>query len=84
MSFDLKLANRRALVIGDTKGIGAATVEPLRDAGAQVVATARAAPLRPAEGVRFLAADLATTEGASAVGRRQRTLPHRTTAHMHG
>ena len=67
MTFDLQLANRRALVTGGTKGVGAAVVETLRDAGAQVVATARSAPSRPAEGVRFLAADLSTAEGASAV-----------------
>ena len=29
MSFDLDLANRRALVTGGTKGIGAAVVETL-------------------------------------------------------
>jgi NAD(P)-dependent dehydrogenase (short-subunit alcohol dehydrogenase family) len=52
MSFDLQLADRRALVTGGTKGIGAAVVETLRGAGAQVVATARSAPARPAEGVR--------------------------------
>ncbi len=68
MSLDLKLAHRRALVTGGTRGIGAAIVETLRDAGVQVVATARSASSRPADGVRFLAADLATAEGASAVG----------------
>src|SRR5882672_8842 len=35
--------------------------------GAQVVATARSAPSQPTAGVRFLAADLSTAEGASAV-----------------
>ncbi len=67
MSFDLQLANRRALVTGGTKGVGAAVVGTLRDAGAQVVATARSAPSQPTDGVRFLAADLSTAEGASAV-----------------
>ena len=67
MSFDLQLADRRALVTGGTKGIGAAVVETLRGAGAQVVATARSAPARPAEGVRYFTADLSTAEGASGV-----------------
>jgi len=39
----------------------------LRDAGAQVVATARSVPTQLAEGVRFLAADLSTADGAGAV-----------------
>jgi NAD(P)-dependent dehydrogenase (short-subunit alcohol dehydrogenase family) len=69
MTFDLQLANCRALVTGGTKGIGAAVVEVLREAGVQVVATARSAPPRPIEGVRFLAADLSTAEGASAVAK---------------
>jgi hypothetical protein len=47
--------------------VGAAVVEALRNLGAQVVATARSAPARPVEGVRFLSADLFTPEGASAV-----------------
>jgi NAD(P)-dependent dehydrogenase (short-subunit alcohol dehydrogenase family) len=67
MSFDLELAGRRALVTGGTRGVGAAVVDALRSAGAQVVATARSVPARPVEGVRFLAADLSTAEGASAV-----------------
>ena len=67
MSFDLELADRRALVTGGTRGVGAAVVDALRGAGAQVVATARSAPARRGEGVRFVAADLSTAEGASAV-----------------
>jgi hypothetical protein len=31
MSFDLQLTNRRALVTGGTKGVGAAVVEVLRE-----------------------------------------------------
>ena len=37
MSFDLELTNRRALVTGGTKGVGAAVVQILCAAGAQVV-----------------------------------------------
>lgn len=69
MSFDLQLTDRRALVTGGTKGVGAAVVETLRDAGARVVAAARSAPTRPAEGVRYLTADLLTPEGANTVAR---------------
>jgi NAD(P)-dependent dehydrogenase (short-subunit alcohol dehydrogenase family) len=67
MSLDLELIDRRALVTGGTRGVGAALVDALREAGARVVATARSAPDRPVEGVRFFAADLATAAGASAV-----------------
>jgi NAD(P)-dependent dehydrogenase (short-subunit alcohol dehydrogenase family) len=69
MTFDLQLANCRALVTGGTRGVGAAVVETLHGAGVQVIATARSAPSRPIEGVRFLAADLSTAEGASAVAK---------------
>ena len=69
MTLDLQLANCRALVTGGTKGVGAAVVETLHGAGVQVIATARSAPSRPIEGVRFLAADLSTAEGASAVAK---------------
>lgn len=65
MSFDLQLADRRALVTGGTRGIGAAVVKTFRGAGAQVIATARSAPARPAEGVRYFTADLSTAGGAS-------------------
>jgi NAD(P)-dependent dehydrogenase (short-subunit alcohol dehydrogenase family) len=69
MSFDLELANRRALVTGGTKGVGAAVVQALHNASAQVVATARHVPARAGDGVRFVAADLSTAEGASAVAK---------------
>jgi len=66
MSFDLQLTNRRALVTGGTKGVGAAVVDVLREAGARVVTTARF-PTQPADGVRYVAADLSTADGCNAV-----------------
>jgi NAD(P)-dependent dehydrogenase (short-subunit alcohol dehydrogenase family) len=69
MSFDLQLDGQRALVTGGTKGVGAAVVESLRAAGAQVMATARAAPALPAAGVCYVAADLSTAEGTATVAR---------------
>lgn len=65
MSMDLALAERRALVTGGTKGIGAAVVAALLDAGAHVIATARNAPDGPLDGVHYVAADLATAEGCA-------------------
>lgn len=67
MSFDLQLGGRRALVTGGTKGVGAAVVHGLRDAGVQVATTARAAPEHPIAGVHYIAADLSTAEGATQV-----------------
>lgn len=69
MSFDLQLAGQRALVTGGTKGAGAAVVRALHAAGVRVTATARAAPAQPTPGVRYLAADLSTAEGADRVAR---------------
>lgn len=66
MNFDLELMDRRALVTGGTKGVGAAVAEVLRDAGAKVIATARAVPADAIEGVHYIAADLATAEGCTA------------------
>jgi NAD(P)-dependent dehydrogenase (short-subunit alcohol dehydrogenase family) len=67
VSFDLQLGSARALVTGGTKGVGAAVVVALRDAGAQVVATARVAPSQPTRGVRYIAADISTADGAGVV-----------------
>ena len=67
MSFDLQLNGLRALVTGGTKGVGAAVVQGLHAAGVQVMATARAMPAQPIEGVAYVAADLSTAEGAAAV-----------------
>ena len=65
MSLDLRLANSRAFVTGGTRGIGAAVVESLRNAGARVVTTARSLPGTPTQGVHYVAADLATAEGCA-------------------
>jgi NAD(P)-dependent dehydrogenase (short-subunit alcohol dehydrogenase family) len=68
MSFDLELQNRRALVTGGTKGVGAAVVTALRDAGAHVVATARSVP-SDSDAVRYVTADVTTAEGCAFVAR---------------
>src|ERR1700686_2084650 len=65
MSFDLELTDRRALVTGGTKGVGAAVVAVLRDVGVKVVTTARSAPKALPEGVHFVAADLSTADGCA-------------------
>lgn len=67
MSFELGLAGRRALVTGGTKGLGAAVVETLAEAGVAVVAAARALPQRPVDGVQYVAADLMSSEGCTKV-----------------
>ncbi len=67
MSFDLGLTGQRALVTGGTKGVGAAVVAAFRDAGVRVITTARSAPERAVEGVRFVAADVSTSSGCAAV-----------------
>lgn len=66
MSGFLSLAGKRALVTGGTKGAGAATVALFRDLGAQVMTTARSNPAAESDDL-FVAADLTTQEGASAV-----------------
>jgi NAD(P)-dependent dehydrogenase (short-subunit alcohol dehydrogenase family) len=69
VSFDLELQDRRALVTGGTKGVGAAVVNVLRGVGVKVVATARSVPKVPCEGVCYVAADLATAEGCTDVAK---------------
>ncbi|ADO70188.1 short-chain dehydrogenase/reductase [Stigmatella aurantiaca] len=68
MSFDLEMKDRRALVTGGAKGVGAAGVTALREAGARVVATARSVP-SDADGVHDVAADSTTAEGCALVAR---------------
>lgn len=69
MSFDLQLKGKRALVTGGTKGLGAALVKSLQDAGVQVMTTARSAPEKPLDGVAYVQTDLATTQGVAKLAR---------------
>ena len=64
MSFNLELTGRRALVTAGTKGVGAAVVDVLRNAGATVVATARSVPAEASLGVHYVAADIRRLRGA--------------------
>lgn len=62
-----EFAGKRALVTGGTKGMGAAIAARLRNGGARVLTTARAAPADLADPASFLAADVGTADGAAAV-----------------
>lgn len=59
-----ELAGKRALVTGGSRGIGAAIVRQLLDAGAAVLATARTTTYAAPEGATFVAADVRTEAGA--------------------
>lgn len=67
MTFDLGLSGRRALVTGGTKGVGAAVVQSLRNAGVKIMTTARTIPDMPQDDVLYVAADVATAEGCQTV-----------------
>lgn len=69
MSFDLQLQGQRALVTGGTKGLGAALVKNLQDAGVQVMTTARSAPEKPLDGVTYVQTDLTTAQGVTKLAR---------------
>jgi len=62
-----ELEGKRALVTGGTRGIGAAVVQRLLDAGAQVAATARTLPEDPPAGATYFAGDVSSEEGARAI-----------------
>ena len=66
MSHYLELEGQRALVTGGTKGVGAAVVAALCEAGARVLTTARKRPEQVSK-AEFIAADVATAEGCAAV-----------------
>ena len=67
MSFDLQLKGRRALVTGGTKGVGAAVVQALHEAGMRVMTAARTIPAGASPAATYVAADLTTAQGAAAV-----------------
>jgi NAD(P)-dependent dehydrogenase (short-subunit alcohol dehydrogenase family) len=67
----LDLEGKRALVTGGTKGVGAAVVAALHEAGARVLTTARRHP--NASEAKFIAADVSTAEGCAAVADAVRT-----------
>ncbi|GAA3164080.1 MULTISPECIES: SDR family oxidoreductase [Streptomyces] len=62
-----ELAGKRALVTGGTRGIGAAVVRRLLDAGAEVLTTARSAAGTAPDGAVFVPADVRTRAGAQAL-----------------
>jgi hypothetical protein len=68
MSDYLKLAGKRALVTGGTKGVGQSVVAALREAGATVLTTARSRPENLSSSDHFVVADVSTAEGCAAVG----------------
>ena len=51
MSFNLDLANKRALVTGGSKGIGAAIVQVLIEQGVKVITASRSMPEGLPQGV---------------------------------
>ncbi len=62
----VELEGRRALVTGGTKGVGAAVVAHLAQAGATVLTTARSRPAQWGE-TAFVAADITTAAGCSTI-----------------
>ncbi|UOK36695.1 SDR family oxidoreductase [Pseudomonas palleroniana] len=65
MSLDLRLNALRAVVTGGTKGLGAAVVQSLVEAGARVATSARVMPAQTVEGVTYIPADLTTSAGVA-------------------
>jgi len=62
-----EFADKRVLVTGGTRGIGAAVVRRFQLAGARVAATARSAPAHAMDGVLFIPADIGTPAGAESI-----------------
>src|SRR5258705_5754539 len=74
MSGYFELDSKRALVTGGTKGVGAAVVAALREAGARVLTTARKRPEDVSE-AEFVEAGLSTAGGCPAVAQAGRPPP---------
>jgi NAD(P)-dependent dehydrogenase (short-subunit alcohol dehydrogenase family) len=62
-----EFADKRVLVTGGTRGIGAAVVRRFQLAGARVLATARSAPAHTLDSAVFIAADTGTAAGIETV-----------------
>ena len=62
-----EFTGKHVLVTGGTKGMGAAIVKRLREAGANVFTTARSRPGRLSEPADFVAADITTLRGVETV-----------------
>lgn len=66
MSFYLGLKGKRALVTGGTKGVGAAVVHSLLEAGARVIAAARSVPEDTShDDLIYVPSDLMTAKGCA-------------------
>jgi NAD(P)-dependent dehydrogenase (short-subunit alcohol dehydrogenase family) len=62
-----ELEGKRALVTGGSRGLGAAIVQRLLDAGATVVAAARSTTPDTPAGAKFVTADLRTRDSVRAL-----------------